>query len=298
MSAPFLVRTFILALVALLAGCATLESEGDTSGRVAEAPTFTVGTRWTYRGSEGFRSPLVWTETHEVTSVGPDGIHVRVTYEGPQVHGSREEILVAPGAVRQGALMDIETRRFASPLERFRFPLAVNQRWNQWVANLNETTRREGQINRYVQVGGWERVGTPAGVFDAIRMRVLMRLDDEEFWRYPTMCNYVIWWAPAWGAPVREQHEAEYREKGEEDDGGQDGEDEATGRPSGQGGHAVFVRPGAPSVTRRTPTAAAPCPRRRGSRRPSRWRTATSAACASRPSCRWRARCSPSAPAR
>ena len=220
MSAPFLVRTFILALVALLAGCATLESEGDTSGRVAEAPTFTVGTRWTYRGSEGFRSPLVWTETHEVTSVGPDGIHVRVTYEGPQVHGSREEILVAPGAVRQGALMDIETRRFASPLERFRFPLAVNQRWNQWVANLNETTRREGQINRYVQVGGWERVGTPAGVFDAIRMRVLMRLDDEEFWRYPTMCNYVIWWAPAVGAPVREEKEAEYREKGDELDAG------------------------------------------------------------------------------
>jgi len=220
MSSPFLVRGLVLAFVALLAGCATLESAGDRSGRVAEAPTFAVGTRWTYRGSEGFRAPLVWTETHEVTAVEPDGIHVRVTYEGQQVHGSREEILVAPGAVRQGALMDIETRRFGSPLERFRFPLAAGQRWNQWVANFNETTRREGQINRYVQVGGWERVQTPAGVFDAIRMRVLMRLDDEEFWRYPTMCNYVIWWAPAVGAPVREEKDAEYREKGDELDSG------------------------------------------------------------------------------
>ena len=220
MSSPFLVRGLVLAFVALLAGCATLESAGDRSGRVAEAPTFAVGTRWTYRGSEGFRAPLVWTETHEVTAVEPDGIHVRVTYEGPQVHGSREEILVAPGAVRQGALMDIETRRFGSPLERFRFPLAPGQRWNQWVANFNETTRREGQINRYVQVGGWERVQTPAGVFDAIRMRVLMRLDDEEFWRYPTTCNYVIWWAPAVGAPVREEKDAEYREKGDELDSG------------------------------------------------------------------------------
>jgi hypothetical protein len=162
----------------------------------------------------------VWTETHEVTAIGPDGIHVRVTYEGPQVHGSRDEILVAPGLVKQGALMDIETRRFATPLSRFRFPLAVDQRWNQWVANFNETTGREGQINRYVQVGGWERVPTPAGVFDAIRMRVLMRLDDEEFWRYPTTCNYVIWWAPAVGAPVREEKDAEYREKGDELDAG------------------------------------------------------------------------------
>jgi hypothetical protein len=215
-----LVRALLVALAVLLGGCAGLNSPGDTSGRVAAAPAFTVGMRWTYRGTEGFRAPLVWDETHEVIAVGPDGIHVRVTYEGPQVHGTREEILVAPGVVKQGALMDIETRRFANPLERFRFPLAPGETWNQWVDNYNDTLRREGSINRYVQVRGWERVATPAGTFDAIRMRVLMRLDDEEFWRYPTMCNYVIWWAPAVGAPVREEKEAEYREKGEDFDGG------------------------------------------------------------------------------
>jgi hypothetical protein len=219
MVSPFLARAFLAAAAALLASCATLDTPGDTSGRVAAVPTFSVGMRWTYRGSEGFRAPLVWDETHEVTAVGPDGIHVRVTYEGPQVHGAREEILVAPGLVRQGALMDIETRRFATPLQRFRFPLASGGTWNQWVGNYNEMTRKEGQINRYVQVGGWQRVATPAGTFDAIRMRVLMRLDDEEFWRYPTMCNYVIWWAPAVGAPVREEKDAEYREKGEDFDG-------------------------------------------------------------------------------
>lgn len=220
MSASSFVRLLLAALVGVVAACAPLERAGDTGGRVAEAPQFTVGMRWTYRGREGFRAPLLWTETHEVTAVGPDGIHVRVTYEGAQVHGSREEILVAPGVVKQGALMDIETRRFATPLTRFRFPLAVGEAWNEWVTNYNETARREGRINRYVQVGGWERVGTPAGTFDAIRMRVLMRLDDEEFWRYPTTCNYVIWWAPAVGAPVREEKDAEYREKGEEFEGG------------------------------------------------------------------------------
>ena len=67
-----------------------------------------------------------------------------------------------------------------------------------------------------MRVGGWEKVSTPAGAFDAIRMRVLMRLDDEEFWRYPTTCNYLVWYAPAVGAPVREEKEAEYYERGEE----------------------------------------------------------------------------------
>jgi len=212
-------RIALLVLVLLLGGCTTLDQRGDLSGRVATAPSPAVGDRWTYRGREGFRSPLVWQETHEVTAVGPDGIHVRVTLEGPNVHGSREEILAAPGVVRTGALMDIETRRFATPLDRFRFPLAVGATWNQWVENFNETTDKTGQINRYVRVGGWEKVPTPAGVFDAIRMRVMMRLDDEEFWRYPTTCNYLIWYAPAVGAPVREEKEAEYYEKGEEFDG-------------------------------------------------------------------------------
>ena len=115
--------------------------------------------------------------------------------------------------------MDVETRRFAMPLERYRFPLAPGETWNQWVTNFNESLRREGRINRYVRVGGWEKVSTPAGEFDAIRMRVFMRLDDEEFWRYPTTCNYLIWYAPAVGAPVREEKEAEYRERGDEMDG-------------------------------------------------------------------------------
>lgn len=219
MSPRTLLRAAAIALAVLVGGCAGLDSRGDLNGPVAQAPAFHVGQRWTYRGREGFRSPVVWEETHEVTALGPEGITVRVTLNGPTMEGTREEVLAAPGVMRQGALMDIETRRFATPLERFRFPLARGETWNQWVGNFNETTKKAGQINRYVRVGGWEKVSTPAGVFEAIRMRVMMRLDDEEFWRYPTTCNYLIWYAPAVGATVREEKDAEYYEKGEELDG-------------------------------------------------------------------------------
>jgi hypothetical protein len=166
-----------------------------------------------YRGREGFRLPTVWEETHAVTSVTPD-ITVRVTYTGG-VKGDRTELLAAPGLVRVGALMDIETRRFNEPLRRFAFPLTPGESWNQWVENRNDTTHRAGRINRYGQVGGWEKVSTPAGTFDAIRVRVFMTLDDEEFWRSATRCNYLIWYAPAVGAVVREEKDAEYFEKGD-----------------------------------------------------------------------------------
>ena len=219
MSIRMRVRVALVALAVALAACAATDQRGDTSGPVAEAPKFGVGARWTYRGREGFRWPVVWDETHEVTAVKAGGVTVRVTLKGPTVDVVRQETIVAPGMVSQGALMDIETRRFATPLERYRFPLAPGETWNQWVQNYNEANDREGKINRYTRVGGWEKVSTPAGEFDAIRLRVLMRLDDEEFWRYPTTCNYLIWYAPAVGAPVREEKEAEYFERGDQMDG-------------------------------------------------------------------------------
>jgi len=220
MSSRNVASAALVVLVVLTAGCVGVDMQGDTSGHVAEAPRYSVGERWTYRGREGFRLPVIWEETHDVTGIGPEGIAIRVTLKGPSwLIPERHELLVAPGVVRTGALMDIETRRFTTPLLRYRFPLAPGETWNQWIDNFNETTNKAGQINHYVRVGGWEKVTTPAGVFDAIRLRVLMRLDDEEFWRYATTCNYLIWYAPAVGAAVREEKEAEYYERGDSRDG-------------------------------------------------------------------------------
>jgi hypothetical protein len=209
--------SLVVATIILLSGCATVD--GTASGPPAAAPAVKVGDQWTYRARDGFRVGVEWQETHEVIAAGPEGISVRVTLDGPTVSGSRVETWTAPGTVTTGSLMDIETRRFAVPLQRYVFPMAPGQTWNQWVDNFNETTRKAGQVNHYVRVGGWETVATPAGSFQALRLRVFMRLDDEEFWRGPTQCNYLVWYAPAVGASVREEKSAEYWEKGSNRDG-------------------------------------------------------------------------------
>ena len=61
---------------------------------------------------------------------------------------------------------------------------------------------------------GWTKVQVPAGEFDAVRLRVIMRLDDETFWRFATECDYEIWWSPAAAASVRESKIATYLERG------------------------------------------------------------------------------------
>src|SRR5215216_756413 len=62
----------------LVAGCAGFDY-GASSGPPVAAPAVKVGDRWVYRGREGFRVPVLWEETHEVTRVDAAGITVRVT---------------------------------------------------------------------------------------------------------------------------------------------------------------------------------------------------------------------------
>ncbi len=218
--APAALPALLLALCTLvaLAGCMSLDSPGS-GGPVVEAPVFRVGDRWVYRAQDGFRSPVRWEETREVVAIGADGIRVRVVQKGPTVDNSRMETWPAPGLVLVGAVFDNETRRFATPMKRFDYPLLPGKAWNQHIANFNEQTGKEGVFNRYVRVSGWTTVTTPAGMFDAIEMRVQARLDDEEFWRWPTESNYLVAYAPAVRGMVREEKEAQYLEKGSANDG-------------------------------------------------------------------------------
>lgn len=205
-------RAFLLAGAAGLAGCAGLPI--GESGPPVAAPAYRVGDRWTYRARDGFRMPVAWDETHEVTASGPEGLRFRITQKGPTVDNVREEVLAAPGLVRVGAVFDEETRRFAGTLKRYDFPLVGGKTWNQWVRNFNEVLHREGDINRWVHVGGWRKVTTPAGAYDAVALHAIMHLDDDEFWRERTECAYLTWYAPSVRNFVRDEREAQYIEKG------------------------------------------------------------------------------------
>ena len=199
-------------LALFLVACASVDP-GGAPGPPAEPPAFRVGDRWVYEGQDGFRAPVRWQETHEVVAVGPQGTTVRIVASGDGIDVQRTEQWIAPGLVERGAVYGFETKRFDPPLSRYSYPLVPGMQWSQRVRDANAARGPYGPIDRYTTVGGYERITTPAGTFDTIRLRVLMRLDDETFWRTPTDCNYFVWYAPALGIAVREERDAEYREK-------------------------------------------------------------------------------------
>jgi len=208
----------VVGTLAALAGCASVGA--PSSGPAADTPAFRVGDRWIYHAIEGFRVKTEWDETREVIAIGADGITVRITQKGPDTNVMRTELWSMPGQVKVGSVYNNETRRFATPLQRYDFPLTDGKTWSQWVENYNEFTKKSGQINRYVRVRGWDKVTSTAGSFDAVSMQVIMRLDDDEFWRWGTVCNYSVWYSPAVRGVVRALLDAQYREKDGSVDGG------------------------------------------------------------------------------
>ena len=211
-------RTFVLAVPALAAsGCVSV---GGAAGPPAAAPTVRVGDRWVYNCADGFRVPVTWVETHEVTIIDATGIAVRVTLVGPTMNYNRVELWKAPGVVAIGSVYDdAENREFAAPLIRYQFPLTPGADWRQNIYNMNPENQLRSNVIRYVKVGGYQSITTPAGTFNAIAMRTIMSVDDNNPFRFPTDCNYETWWAPEVGAKVRETKYATYRERGDSMDG-------------------------------------------------------------------------------
>jgi hypothetical protein len=127
-------RTFMLAAPALMAaGCVSV---GGVDGPPAPAPVFRIGDRWVYNCADGYRLPVTWVETHEVSDRF-DG-HRRARHAG-----RRDDELQpgrAAGVARRAAggsvYDDAETRRFKTPLTRYQFPLTSGQTWNQYVDEL------------------------------------------------------------------------------------------------------------------------------------------------------------------
>jgi hypothetical protein len=201
-----------LAAASLLAACTT-PMTGGVPGPAAEAPMFAVGDRWDYLGRDGYRVAIVWTETHEITAIGADGITVHIVGKGSTGNFERTEKWLAPGIVQSGAVYESETDRFDPPLTRFKYPLTPGETWSQSVRNLDQPPGPFGPIRRVVNVGGYESVSTAAGTFDALKMRIFMQLDDETFYRYPTQCTYVMWYAPAAKAWVKQEQRSYYLTK-------------------------------------------------------------------------------------
>ena len=200
------------ALAAALIAAALFAAARVSAADPAPAPTLRVGDRWVYSVTSGIGlTKTTYQETREVTAVDANGIKVRVT--GKTADGkdfTRVDDLASPGELRYGAPCFDEVYRFQAPLQRVTFPIAPGERSSKWVDVVAEPSGTKGQFNYYFHTLNWDKQTVPAGSFDAIRVDVLMMLDDATAFRNATTCNFIYWYSPAVKNTVRERRTAMY----------------------------------------------------------------------------------------
>ena len=88
---------------------------------------------------------------------------------------------------------------------------------DRWVYNVKSgiglstiTYQETREVNYFFHTRGWDKQTVPAGAFDAIRVDVLMVLDDSTPFRNATNCNFTYWYSPAVRGTVRERRTAQY----------------------------------------------------------------------------------------
>ena len=171
-----------------------------------------AGDRWVYNVRSGIGlSAVTFQETREVTAVAAGGFKITVT--GKAADGadfSAVEDFANPFDLRSGALCLNDVRRFPTPLERVAFPIAPGQRSSKWVDVVSDPGGNKGEINYSFHTRDWEKITTPAGVFDAVRVDALVTLDDATPFRNATTCKLTGWYAPAVHGTVRETRSAQY----------------------------------------------------------------------------------------
>lgn len=180
--------------------------------RAADTPDYRVGDRWIYEVSDGYRLPIVWDETHEITDIKNGQITVQISRKGENISDTRTEIWPAPGLVAQGALLNDETRQFDPPWQRFRFPMRAGESWHKRL-HADRGEKRGGSPDVKTQTIGWEKIASPLGETDALMMFVYVALDDDEFWRWPTRGRYKVWYAPAINNIIYAEKYASFVEK-------------------------------------------------------------------------------------
>lgn len=205
-------RFVLLSSVAIIAACATAPV-----GPPVLSPRFMVGDHWQYRVIDNLRRGAVSQIDADVVALVGDiaTLHVVQIEDGKRSEWTDE--LDAVGGLRAGMLGGPPLRRFAPAAALFAFPLEQSKTWRQTVPTFRSDIELPDEILIYGHVQGRTPVAVPAGSFDAVQIYRVLQLDDAQPWRTRTIRRDQVWYAAEVKAVVREVHDAEYFEHGDND---------------------------------------------------------------------------------
>jgi hypothetical protein len=196
----------LIASAALLASCATPDLA--PVGAPVPAPDIRPGDAWTYTVYNGFRGYVEGKVSYVVTGVQGDSVTVQIT----ESSGNATRVFTRSWNPASGKTPAGEAVNYQPALPLFRFPLENDSHWNETVTATDPGSGQSFPVQVQARVLGREKVQTPAGTFDAIRIERSILIGDGEYsmWRSDTHENVTEWYAPSARRSVRFQQDQSY----------------------------------------------------------------------------------------
>jgi hypothetical protein len=193
------------ASIVLLGACAEPYPKVAAPVAVVQAPRLHDGDTWVYVQINGYNKlpERILTDTLRRS---PEGFVVERKSDRPG-ESVQTETISAPWR-EVGETTASVRRSFSAPLARIALPIAPGQSWQE------RSTITDAYGNHFVwrtwgHAVGWERVSTPAGEFNALRVERRMNLGDYDSSWSDTNVVETYWYAPEVKRWVRLEHKYE-----------------------------------------------------------------------------------------
>jgi hypothetical protein len=205
-------RTLLLAFIAvIIAGCITpvgAPVAGPVTSVVVGSPPPPphVGDVTVYRALNAYNSEPRGDIQYRVDKVDPNYVFVSVTTSSPYAGVPHNEVYTPDGNWLRHPVVNHDRQveyDFAPPYPAYPFPLDFGRTWSMRVNASDPATRRVVSVRVDGRVVGAERIMTPAGAFDTIKITRRVYAGDFDSFLRETNIEEVEWYSPGLGRSVR-----------------------------------------------------------------------------------------------
>jgi hypothetical protein len=177
----------------------------------AAAPA--AGDTYVYRVVNAYNNEGVGQVTYRVDKVDAGQVTVSVTPDRPSLGLPHTDILAGDANWLRHPLINHDMPveyTFSPAFPAYVAPLDAGKSWSTRVSATNPVTGRRNSVRVDGDVVGSERITTPAGAFDTIKIKRRVYAGDFEAFSMETNIVETDWFAPALGRSVRTDRNSSY----------------------------------------------------------------------------------------
>jgi hypothetical protein len=171
------------------------------------------GDVFVYRVINGYNHEAVGQVTHRVDKVEGGQAFISVAPDRPSLGSPHTEIIAADGNWLRHPLINHDVPvdyDFSPAYPAYVAPLDAGKSWSMRVNASSPANGRRASVRVDGDVLGNERVTTPAGAFDAVRVKRRSYAGDWEPFKNETNIDETEWFAPSLGVVVKKDRKSGY----------------------------------------------------------------------------------------